>query len=304
METAWGEGNYIAVGSWPSMNNGGDLIGIWDDADEYAIDGEAAGDRSADGAIFSVNYLDGDEDWPNVGQGNSISIIDLSDSADTGGNWSLSIDDGDSSFANEVISSLEDHAGGDMGSPGTFGEVDPPVGLDLNGDGSINAGDAPLVCDAAGGDVAAFLIENGGIQGDFDLSGTVDFARLLAPLCELPYRRRLFDRQRKLRGADRLWGFSSSFSQFWSVGCCRFCTGADRSEPDCVLDRRIPSRFETKAAVTIDPTSCQTSFCQHLVARPAFNAGRAETLTVVDGNQLSYDDRVGSTTIWNQTVGQ
>jgi len=181
MTTAWGDQNFIPVDDWPALNNGGDLVGIWDDADEYALDGEDAGDRTVVGAVFSVEYQDGDADWPNVGQGNSISILDLAVDSNDGTNWQLGADgDGDSVFAAPVIASLADHAGGDFGTPGVFGSVDPQAGLDLNGDGSINAADAALVCSNADGDVAAFLTDNGGLQGDFDMDGSVAFADFLA----------------------------------------------------------------------------------------------------------------------------
>lgn len=180
MTIAWGNQNFIPVVEWPALNNSGDLVGLWDDIDEYSLDSEGGGDRTAIGAVASVEYLDGDEDWPNVGQGNSISILELDEDTGLGTNWTLSTDgDGDSVFAAPVISSLPDHAGGDLGTPGVFGSIDPPTGLDLNGDGSINAADGPLVCANAGDDVAAFLTSNGSVQGDFDLDGTVAFADFL-----------------------------------------------------------------------------------------------------------------------------
>lgn len=55
-----------------------------------------------------------------------------------------------------------------------LGEPTLGLGLDLNGDGVVNADDAPLVCDAD--DPIALLSTNLGLLGDFDLNGTVEFA--------------------------------------------------------------------------------------------------------------------------------
>lgn len=180
MEAAWGDANYISVESWPGLNNGGDLVAIWNDEDEYLSDSEN-GDRIADGATFGVTYDDGDNEWPNVGQGNSISILDASDDPNDGLNWILSADgDGDSVFANGVIASQPDHNGGDLGTPGQFGSVQPTLGLDLNNSGAVDAEDALLVCGAAAGQsVSDFIVANGGVPGDFDLNGEVDFADFL-----------------------------------------------------------------------------------------------------------------------------
>ena len=180
MQTAWGENNYIPVTAWPSLNNGGDLVGIWSDAEEYAFDGELAGDRLADGAVFSIAYLVGDEDWPNTGQGTSISILDLADDVNAGANWAVSFDGDDHSFfANAVIASQSDHDGGDVGTPGLFGEA-APSGLDLDGNGTVNADDAALLCNVVGdGSVADFLSVHGAFVGDFDFNQAVEFADFL-----------------------------------------------------------------------------------------------------------------------------
>ena len=180
MQTAWGEHNFISVTAWPSLNNGGDLVGIWSDVEEYAFDGELAGDRLADGTVFSTSYLDGDEDWPNTSQGTSISILDLTDDANDGANWTISFDgDGDSFFASAVIASQSDHDGGDVGTPGSFGDS-VTSGLDLDGNGSVNADDAALLCDVVGdGSVADFLSVHGALVGDFDFNRAVEFADFL-----------------------------------------------------------------------------------------------------------------------------
>ena len=57
---------------------------------------------------------------------------------------------------------------------------DPPAGLDFNGDGSINADDAALYCDATGGGNAELLAAAGIVAGDTDFNGAVDFADFLS----------------------------------------------------------------------------------------------------------------------------
>lgn len=53
-------------------------------------------------------------------------------------------------------------------------------GIDFNGDGLVDASDAPLLCDAIGdGDVSQQLADAGYSNGDFDLNGTVEFADFL-----------------------------------------------------------------------------------------------------------------------------
>ena len=183
MTAAWGEGNYIAVSGWQSLNNGGDLIALWDDVDDYLADSVEGGRTDID-AVTSVTYLDGDEDWPNVGQGNSISLLDADEDFNLGTNWGLSEEnDGDSLFANAVIASQPDHAGGDVATPGVFGDfVAPEFDLDLNDDGVINSGDAPLLCSAVssgGQDLVEALAAEGFLPGDFDLNGAVEFPDFL-----------------------------------------------------------------------------------------------------------------------------
>ena len=55
-----------------------------------------------------------------------------------------------------------------------------PGSIDFNGDGLVNASDAPLLCAAIGdGDVSQHLADAGYLNGDFDLNGTVEFADFL-----------------------------------------------------------------------------------------------------------------------------
>ena len=55
--------------------------------------------------------------------------------------------------------------------------VEPGEPLDFNGDGSVSAADAALICEQ--GDVAALLAAGGSLAGDADLSGLVDFSDFL-----------------------------------------------------------------------------------------------------------------------------
>lgn len=51
------------------------------------------------------------------------------------------------------------------------------LGLDLNADGTVNAEDAPFICQTD--DPISRLTENRGVPGDFDLNGKVEFADFL-----------------------------------------------------------------------------------------------------------------------------
>lgn len=190
MAAAWGDDiNFIPVSSWSALNNGGDTIGIWDSLDGYNFDSPEEGDRTFDETITTVSYDDGADDWPNVSDGQSISVLDVEGDSNDPTNWVLSdIEDGSSRAPEPVLSSLlVDHDGGDLGSPGSFGDVvvEPPVEtftFDVNGDGSIDVADASLICAAvasAGVTLGDELAAAGILGGDADLNGRVEFADFL-----------------------------------------------------------------------------------------------------------------------------
>ena len=189
MVAAWGEEvNFIPVSPWGALNSDSDVVALWDSADAYNTDSNDTG-RTYDEAIVSVPYADGGEEgWPNISEGQSINIVDLEVSPDSPTNWVLSsVEDGVSRNPELVLSSnLIDHAGGDLGTPGSFGRVvdTPPTSLDLdlNADGAVNSSDAPLVCIVVAGEGLDFntVLENGGfLPGDFDFSGDVSFLDFL-----------------------------------------------------------------------------------------------------------------------------
>lgn len=190
MIAAWGDDvNFIPVSSWSALNNGGDTIGIWSSFDSYSFDSPEEGDRTFDETVATITYDDGADDWPNVSDGQSISVLDLEGDSNDPTNWVLSeIEDGTSRAPEPVLSSeLVDHDGGDLGSPGAFGDVvvEPPVDtftLDVNDDGAIDAADAPLICDAVAAAGVVLVDELAAAQilgGDTDLNGSVEFADFL-----------------------------------------------------------------------------------------------------------------------------
>lgn len=198
MQSAWGENiNFIPVGAWSALNNGDDTLGIWSSLDAYNLDSPADGDRTYGEAITSLTY--GVDGWPVESDGQSISLVDVEVDQDEPTNWIVSSPEDSLSRSPELVfsSTLIDHEGGDLGTPGQFGDivltpVDPPNGefdLDINDDDLVNSADAPLLCEAlknADIDLAAAVVNGepihaqlGLISGDVDLNGTVEFADFL-----------------------------------------------------------------------------------------------------------------------------
>ena len=197
---AWGAGiNAIPVSDWSALNNGGDTIGIWDNQSDYDTDAAA---ESFDNTVVSLLYSD-DPDFPADDGNGSIWLTDLSADATNGANYQLSFaGDGVGSFnAAGVGGIVTEHNGNDFGSPGIFGDSNPPAGGDFNGDGIYDCADIDaLVGEAANGsntstfdltgdgivdrsDVQAWLAEAGEenigpgrtyLEGDANLDGSVD----------------------------------------------------------------------------------------------------------------------------------
>ena len=162
MRAAWGDLNFIPVTEWSSLNNGGDQIGIWDGLGAGYSDDKAT--DMFDNALVAFTYDDNGDPWPTDDGNASFYLTSLTRNPRDGDNWTLSEDaDGLSFNPNEVFSGgqPEDHPGGDVGSPGRFGMVDPPeVDADFNDDGNYDCGDLDGLYAAMGGD-----------NGDFDLNG-------------------------------------------------------------------------------------------------------------------------------------
>ena len=188
MVAAWGEEvNFIPVSPWGALNSDSDVVALWDNADAYETDNTDTG-RTYEEAVVAVSYVDGGEGWPNVSDGQSINIVNLQGDSNEPTNWVLSsLEDSTSRNPELVLSSmLIDHAGGDLGTPGSFGSVvdTPPTSfnLDINSDGVVNSTDSPLVCvvvASEGLDFNTVLNDGGFLPGDFDFSGDVSFLDFL-----------------------------------------------------------------------------------------------------------------------------
>lgn len=185
--------NLIPVSSWPGLSNSRDAIGIWSSFDDYLAD-EA--NTVFDNADATVAYTD-DPDFPADNGSSSIYLDSLSSDPTDGFSWFLA-DPGDGISYNHAaaIGAVEDHPGGDEGSPGLFRVI--PDG-DFNDDGAYDCADIDaLLADAVAGndsesfdltgdgnvnqtDVATWLVEAGNaninapfLPGDSTLDGVVD----------------------------------------------------------------------------------------------------------------------------------
>jgi len=143
LQAAWGgDINFIPVTAWGNgLANGGDTIALWDSIDEYDRDKPGSG-RQTDHAVAVATYAATDP-WPS-NEAASIYLRNLSFDPSDGANWRRS-DDEDfigSQVADEVLGTVVDHVGGDVGSPGTVGAA-PVGGLlgDYSGNGVIDAAD-------------------------------------------------------------------------------------------------------------------------------------------------------------------
>lgn len=113
-EEVWGDVDLIAVNNWPTLGNTGDAIGIWNSYDSY--DGDH---QTQLNAFENVAYKNTDEGWPNDDGMSSIFLTALDLDNETGANWMLSVDGGDTPLNKAYISiELHDNSGTDIGSPG------------------------------------------------------------------------------------------------------------------------------------------------------------------------------------------
>ena len=199
--TAWGGGlNAIPVSSFPSLNNGGDTIGLWDNGGDYNTD-RTNGDFA--NAEVAIPYDDDGVNWPFDDGNGSIYLTDLNADATLGPNWIISFPgDGLSFNAMPVGGLVTEHNGDDIGSPGFVPDgmtiidadfnddmvidgadidlltMDVANGtnntamFDLNGDGSVNYDDVVQWLADAG--AANLLSMNPYLIGDANLDGTVD----------------------------------------------------------------------------------------------------------------------------------
>ncbi len=146
MQAMWGAGiNYIPVEVWPTLNNTGDTIAIWDSLDDYNNEAVTGTGRTHDNAVADVIYdtvaADG---WPTNNDRSSIWLDNLSGDPNLGENWTRAGAEGDtlSYQASAISGPVIDHPGGDVGSPGDApGAVTPDLPGDFNGDNKVDAAD-------------------------------------------------------------------------------------------------------------------------------------------------------------------
>jgi len=124
--SAWGAGlRLVAVSSWPSLNNGGDTIGLWPSLGAYA------GDRPSNAnALFSLTYDDSDP-WPADDGAASIALKDAALAFGDGASWVLSV----AGVSGGLLSTM-----GDVGSPGFVEGRESP--LESGGPGATSGAGA------------------------------------------------------------------------------------------------------------------------------------------------------------------
>jgi hypothetical protein len=165
MHEAWGDAvNFIPVSSWTNLANDGDLVAIWPSLTAYeaaALPGMTNPRRTADGASAAVLYDDDDTiGWPDNDNSHSIELTSNDADPAQPASWVLS----DGMPPMQVVAIVNDHTGGDVGSPGTVPGVTVGVPGDYNNDGAVDAADYVLWRDG------------GPLQNEGDTPGTVDQA--------------------------------------------------------------------------------------------------------------------------------
>ncbi|WP_168206645.1 lamin tail domain-containing protein [Lacipirellula limnantheis] len=148
MKSAWDPGNalgtlFIPVDDFPSLNNSGDTIAVWDSLADYLIDAASTTpSRTTTQAITSLTY-DDSAPWPTTTSRQSIHLVNLASPASNGASWARSVLDDLAGSANaaQVFDSVAIHPGGDLGTPGTFGAAETTIDADFNNDGIVNGAD-------------------------------------------------------------------------------------------------------------------------------------------------------------------
>ncbi|RIK73504.1 MAG: hypothetical protein DCC67_17830 [Planctomycetota bacterium] len=144
MQDAWDAANagilFIPVENFPALANGGDAVALWDSAAHYNLD-SGSSPRALVGAVASVVYDDEGSSsnptgWPNANGRSSIYLTSLAANPADPASWFPSVTaDGLSSTAAVATSDVLVHAGGDVGSPGSFGgSISYDADFDNNGD--------------------------------------------------------------------------------------------------------------------------------------------------------------------------
>ncbi len=112
-EAAWGNVPLlIPVTNWPSLNNGGDQIGLWESLVSYDS-------RNFANAIETVTYAASGA-WPTDDGDASIYLTNLNADNTDGNNWALSANGATTPLFDAYISLAQgSNSGSDIGSPGT-----------------------------------------------------------------------------------------------------------------------------------------------------------------------------------------
>jgi hypothetical protein len=166
MHAAWGDAvNFIPVSSWTDLANGGDLAAIWPSLAAYdaaALPGTTSPRRTTDGTVSAVLYDDNDAvGWPDNDNSHSIELSSRDADPAAPASWLLSA----GTPPMQVVATLNDHTGGDIGSPGMVpGVVVPGVPGDYNNNGTVDAADYVLWRDG------------GPLENEGDTPGTVNQA--------------------------------------------------------------------------------------------------------------------------------
>jgi hypothetical protein len=168
---------FIPVANFPPLNQSGDAVALWDNAADYNTDSIGPSPRSLANAAVSVVYDDEGSSsnptgWPNAMGKASIYLTNLSADPNVGTNWldSFAGDLVGSTGAAAVTADVQIHAGGDVGSPGSFGTV------------AVNDADFDNDSDVDGRDFLIWQRGNGvgtsNAAGDADGNGLVNGADL------------------------------------------------------------------------------------------------------------------------------
>ncbi|HEY3391482.1 MAG TPA: lamin tail domain-containing protein, partial [Lacipirellulaceae bacterium] len=145
LQDAWGAAiNFIPISTWIDMANGGDTIAIWSSLTIYEDEqqSQTTPRRTTNNAVAVVAYDDNTDDgWPNNDGDGSIFLDDLAADPADPESWTLS-DDTNSMAPEQILQTVVDHPGGDVGSPGFVpGQVTPTLPGDYNADGAVDAAD-------------------------------------------------------------------------------------------------------------------------------------------------------------------
>jgi hypothetical protein len=169
---AWDPGGalgtlFIPVDNFPSLGNGGDTIAIWDNLADYAVDAANSTPARTTEHAAAVLAYDDVAPWPVNNNAASIFLANLASPTGDGANWLRSAvgDFVGSTNAAAVTEDVAIHPGGDIGSPGAFGNGPSFAAADFNQSGVVDA------VDLAAWKAAFKSTAGGDADGDGDSDG-------------------------------------------------------------------------------------------------------------------------------------